>query len=334
VTTAQFITNPTNIRYLTGFIGVDKRDAYLLKIEKLMYLFTHGLYMEQAKKFNPLEISRENPLGKSIERILKQEKITRLEFEETDLTVAEFHKLKKELHDVELIPTQLAIEKLRMIKRNDEIEYIKKSAQITDACFQYIQKQLFVGVRENDIAWKIQDFFRKKGAESAFPPIVAFGKHSSQPHYFPQGVPLQKQDIVLLDMGARVNGYCADMTRVVFFGKPKDEWVKAYITVLSAQQKAIDMLQSGIRNGKAIDAETRKIVTYPHGLGHAVGLDIHEEPRLNMHSDAILQPHMVITIEPGVYIEGKFGIRIEDTVLIRNDKIEILTHSPKEIIVL
>ena len=370
-----FITNPTNIRYLTGFVGVDERDAYVLLTNNQAFLFTNSLYRELAKKLERsgnrvqgtdvqfVEISRENPISRELLRITTDLKTKELGFEDTNLTVAELSKLKKVLTDVKLIPIRDRIEKLRMIKRKDEIDNIRLAATITDQCFKYMLNRIRPGATESRLAWEIESFFRKNGAENAFSPIVAFGKHTSQPHYqvsnnwpfdFAQGEQngiLQKQDVVLLDFGASVNGYCADMTRVVFLGTPKVEWIKTYTTVLKAQTDALKYLEECFNvlihqykripiSGSKADQISRKVIelaglpTYPHSLGHAVGLDIHEAPRLTVKKDEKLESDMVITVEPGVYLEGQYGIRIEDLVLLTDTGIDILSKSPKEIIVL
>lgn len=341
-----FVTNPTNIRYLTGFVGVDERDAYCLLTQRELFLFTNSLYLESVKELRTqnlmtkqditiVEISRENPISKELKRVFTEKK---LEFEEDNLTVAELRKLKETLVGVELIPTQNRIEKLRMIKRQDEINNIRLAANITDQCFSYVTKRIRPGVTEGRLAWEIESFLKMKAGDIAFSPIVAFNENSSKPHYQSRGnSPLRKNSLILLDFGARVSGYCADMTRVVFAGKPKDEWVNAYKAVSSANQKAIDMLKDGERNGATLDAAAKKIIAetdlpvYPHSLGHAVGLDIHEAPRLTTKKSEILKPGMVVTVEPGVYVEGSYGVRLEDLVLLRDNKIDVLTKSPKEI---
>ena len=179
--------------------------------------------------------------------------VKRLDFEENDLTVSEYQKLKKELQGITLVPTKGRIEELRITKREDEIENIRRAAIITDDCFSYIVNTIKIGVSESEIAWDIETFFHTHGADSAFSPIVAFGKNSSQPHYQPaDSCKLSADSLILLDFGARVNGYCADMTRVVFIGTPKPEWVKAYDTVLTAERKALDYLNHG-RSGSTAD---------------------------------------------------------------------------------
>ena len=346
---AFLITNPTNIRYLTGFVGVDKRDAYLLVFNNKNILFTNSLYREQAKKLalSVIKISRDNPLAKELATVVKQEKITKLGFEEADLTVAEYNKLQKELKGVTLVPTKNRIEDMRMIKREKEIKNIRLAASLTDQCFKYITGRIRPGVTEVRLAWEIEGWLRYHGGETAFPPIVAFNEHSSQPHYHGRSNnPLRRGSLILLDFGAKINGYCADMTRVVFVGKPKDEWVRVYKTVFDAQQKALDTLDShshfgsGKLDGAAVDRIARGVIeksgfpVYPHSLGHAVGLDVHESPRLTMKKPAVLKPGMVVTVEPGVYVEGAYGIRIEDLVLLKESGIEVLSKSKKDMIVL
>ncbi|GEM_PF-22181 len=401
------VTNPTNIRYLTGFAGAapEEREAYVLVTKSQVYLFTNSLYREEAKTLKNagsfkrlnllgskslqgltlIEISREEPFAKKLANILKLAsqgqalRSYRIGFEETDLTVAEFAKLKKECKGVALIPTQGRIEELRMSKRDDEIENIRQAAKLTDQCFDFILGKIEIGVTEADIAWEIESFIRTRGAGLAFSPIVAFGKNTSQPHYTiqPQGPALSvnASEIVLLDFGVKVNGYCSDMTRVVFVGKPKDEWVNAYKAVFKAQQTALEYLHlEGVKahlpgnawpSGAQIDRIARKVIekagypTYPHSLGHGVGLDIHEAPKLSFKNPSTrsavrlsppavssgpncspskspsgLQPEMVVTIEPAIYIEGSYGIRIEDLVLLKKDGIEILSKSNKEMIIL
>jgi len=377
------ITNPTNIRYLTGFVGVAEHFA------DQAYLFTNSLYREQVRNLKLLncyivellktknqlktvEISREESFAKKLAEILKRSHLAsqgetlqgvRLGFEEDDLKVSEYNAFSKVLKGITLIPTKNRIEKLRMIKREDEIDNIRKAARLTDKCFEYIVGKLKPRATEAEIAWEIEAFIRKNGSELAFSPIVTFNAHSSQPHYLSMNhEPLTMDSLVLLDLGARVNGYCADMTRVVFIGKPKNEWLRAYETVLTAQLEALNSLirhsraggnpgnkDSGSRiksgmteplSGAALDQLARTIIKeagyppYSHSLGHGVGLAIHEAPRLTHKKNVVLKSGMVITVEPGIYIEGQYGIRIEDLVLLKEEGIEILSKTDKNIKIL
>ena len=359
------ITTPTNIRYLTGFIGVESRDAYLLLLPTKTFLFVSPLYKEEATKvqlnnsflqkhfpkihsLEVISLSPDNRITKQLQTICEKEGIKNLQFESDNLSVSEFTSFTSALPFLNLKPTQNIIEKLRMKKFPSEIASIKKAVKLTDECFTFIQKKIHKGVTESELAWEIETYFRQAGAQLAFAPIVAFGKNSSLPHYNPetsQRDPLGERRVILLDFGARVDGYCADMTRMIFVGKPKPEWLEAYNTVLSAQQTALDKLshiliyeKNDVISAAEIDQASRKILedkglpTYPHSLGHGVGLDIHEAPRLTIHQDVILSPDMVVTIEPATYLTGKYGIRIEDLVLITNTGIEVLSKSSKTLL--
>jgi Xaa-Pro aminopeptidase len=233
-----------------------------------------------------------------------------------------------------------------MIKSKKEIENIQAACKITDTCFIYILPQIVPGVTEKEIAEKIETFIIKSGAELAFPVIVAFGKNTSFVHHLKVSkyVKCRRQEIVLLDFGAKVKGYCSDMTRMVFVGTPKKEWVFAYETVLQVQLAIINTIRSPIRSrmtkkipfsGAKMDILARSLIAeaglppYPHGLGHNLGIEIHELPRLSRKKDAVITPGMVFTVEPGTYVKGQYGIRIEDTVCLNSNGLEILTKSPK-----
>ncbi|KKS85340.1 MAG: Peptidase M24 [Candidatus Gottesmanbacteria bacterium GW2011_GWA1_43_11] len=374
---ALLVSNPVNIRYLTGFWGAnpEEREAYVLLLPNYVYLLTNALYLEQAKaltqrhpdppvggkgssasasldashnklklQLRVVQISREKPLTAALKELLDAS-VKSLGFEEADLTVAELRKLEKELPQLKLIPMRSKIETRRMFKRPDELKNMRAAAKLTDQCFASIIGKIKSGISETELAWEIESFFRKQGATSAFSPIVAFGKNSSLPHYSGsdlenvEGLTLSDTYLILLDFGARVNGYCADMTRVVFFGKPTNEQKQVYQTVLQAQFKALVLLETGERSGQILDQEVRNIIaqanlpTYPHSLGHSLGLAIHETPRLSIKQEVQLKPGMVLTIEPGVYLEHKFGIRIEDLVYINGEnKLEILSQTPKELL--
>lgn len=355
---ALLITDPTNIRYTTGFVGVDptEREAYVVMTKTKTYLFISSLYLEQAKSLPGIvveQISREQPISLRLAQICERDNITELWFEEASLTVAELRKLESVLTDIKLVPTQNRIEEKRMIKRKDEIENIKLAVRLTDQCFKFLTKRIRPGITEARLALEIEGYFKYQGAELAFSPIVAFNEHASQPHYMKRGnLPLRRGSLILLDFGAKIKGYCAEMTRVVFIGKPKDEWILAYNTVLKAQQAAFDIAQicfdvlidrskskvevSGAEMDKAARSVIEKsgLTPYSHSLGHNIGLAIHEGPRLSDKVDQTLKPGMVFSIEPGVYVEGQYGIRIEDLVRLTDTGVEILSKSPKEMIVL
>lgn len=354
-----FITNPTNIRYLTGFVGVENRDAYLLILQSNAYIFVSGLYEQEAKaivlKDSLLQkhfsnvttltvciLSPNNRITKQLASICTKEEIESLQYESENMTVSEYTAFKNILSPIPFSQSKDVIEILRTKKFSSEVASITAAANLTDACFTFIQTKIKKGVTETEIAWEIESFFKHAGAQLAFAPIVAFGSNTALPHYVPNGTgaTLSETDIILLDFGARVNGYCADMTRMLFMGTPKKEWLDAYRAVLAANERAIGLLAKGERNGSAIDSLARDIVTnaklpdYPHSLGHAVGLDIHEAPRLSIYQEATLLPRMAITIEPATYKPHEFGIRIEDLVYIKESGIDVLSKSTKDVIIL
>ncbi len=218
---------------------------------------------------------------------------------------------------------------------------MKRAIRITDECFSFIQTQINSDSTEAELAWYIERYFREHHAQIAFNPIVAFNTHSSIPHHVSQSdCKLQEPSIILMDFGGKVEGYHGDMTRMLFWKKPHDEWIKAYTAVLTAQQKAIEYLDSANPNGAMADTIARECInkagfpTYPHSLGHGVGLEIHEDPRLTMHRETVLEEQMVFSVEPGTYLPGQFGIRIEDLVLKTKTGVEVLSKSSKEIIVI
>lgn len=346
---AFFITNPVSIRYLTGFTGASntEREAYVLMIDEELYLFTSSLYTESARLHSSLlpvtviEISARNPISRKLKERVDYHKIRTLAFEESNLTVRELTMLKRELSGIRFIPSNDVIENRRMVKRADEMEAIRKAAEYTDQCFTHVLRRIKPGVTEARLAWEIEGFLRYRAGGIAFDPIIAFNEHSSLPHYLNRGNdPLRSGSLVLLDFGARVNGYCADMTRVVFLGTPEPKWVRTYDATLKAHDTALALLAAGERNGSTLDAASQHVIRdagftpYTHSLGHAVGLEIHEAPRLSIHKEDHLVSDMAVTIEPGIYVEGSFGIRIEDLVRVRNKGIERLSNSPTQLTVL
>lgn len=219
----------------------------------------------------------------------------------------------------------------------DAIPSIKKACKLTDAAFKFILKKIKPGISEKEIAFEINDFIKKHGADIAFPSIVAFDKNSVEIHHKPTDQRLKTKDIILMDFGAKVENYCSDMTRTIFLGKATSEQKKIYQTVLEAQKRAMKQLNNGIK-ASSVDKIARDYIvsqgypTIPHSLGHGVGLEVHESPRLSPTSNDILKPGMVFSIEPGIYLPNKFGVRIEDLVALEQDGIKILTHSTKALI--
>jgi Xaa-Pro aminopeptidase len=244
--------------------------------------------------------------------------------------------IEAEKLDLELIPCQGMVESLRCIKDTVELNTITKAVQLTDAAFTQTLATIRPGITEKEIAWEIESFLRQNGAEStAFDIIVATGPNTALPHARPGERRLQPGEPILIDMGARIDGYCSDFTRTICIGKADKTLTEIYDIVLEAQQAAIEGVKSGM-NGAEADKLARNIIenaghgdNFGHGLGHGIGLAIHETPSLSRLSSDILKDGMVFTIEPGIYIQGYGGVRIEDTVRLEQGTIKVLTRSAK-----
>ncbi|MBI2036624.1 aminopeptidase P family protein [Candidatus Microgenomates bacterium] len=360
---ALLVSSSINIGYLTNFFGFskDEREAFLLITGDKQYLLTDGRYIEEVKKtvegFEILEITSTNSLKKILKSLLKKHQVKKLGIEEKNLTVHEQKTLLSHYNDTYHYSDQ--INKLRSIKRNNEIEAIEKACALGDKTFQYILTKIKQGITEKQLAFEIEYFIKKHGADISFPPIVAFGANSSVPHHqTTNNSRLTTNSIVLLDFGTKIYNYCSDMTRTVFFGKATSEQKRIYKTVLQAQKKAIEYLSTRfdvktprmvarqrprlLRGGEIKAADVDRIArsfiksqgypTIPHSLGHGIGLQVHELPRLGPKSKDILKPGMVFSIEPGIYIENWGGVRIEDLVVLTKTGPRLLTKAKKEII--
>ncbi|MBM3284210.1 aminopeptidase P family protein [Candidatus Gottesmanbacteria bacterium] len=361
---ALFISSQANVTYLTKFAGLDRneREAFLLITKNCVYLLTFptlfALY-KQNQNIKAIQIDHKTGLTNLLADFFRKEKIKKAAFEKSDMTVAEFQKLRKKTSFVSWRQTENVIENLRLYKDKQEIDCIKQACRIADRALAFILQHIRQGQTEKELAVELEYFIKRNADDVAFSPIVAFGKNAAVPHYLPSNSQrLKTGSLILFDLGAKVNNYCSDITRVVFFGTPDTKFVKIYNTVLSAQEIAIRHLGGGrmdssrgliprdspeVENSKksfsfkasVLDKlikdfiKTQGFPPYPHGLGHGVGIEVHESPRLRIDSKEILLPNMTFTIEPGIYIEDWGGVRIEDLVLLKEDGIEILTKSPK-----
>lgn len=336
---ALLITDPANIKYLTGFSGVSsrQREAYALVTTNNIYLLIYPISLQanlpMKTSYKILLITSHQTLDQHLKDIFQQEKIRAVGFEKQNLTVGEYD-LWREKVKIRWVATEQIIENLRMIKTYEEIINITKAARLTDKAFAFIRSGIKQGVSEKHLAFELEFYIKKNGGELAFPPIVAFNLHSALPHHQPSNLRLKNNSLILIDLGAKVEGYCADMTRVLFYGVPDSRQAKIYETVLSAQKLALAQLKIGLPTSQS-DQTARDVIKregfpeYPHGLGHGVGLDIHEAPRLRNDSQEILLENMVVTVEPGIYLEGFCGVRIEDLVLLKKSGLDILSKSPK-----
>lgn len=333
---ALLVGRPENRWYLTGFTG---SSGFVLITQHRCYLLTDFRYIEQARKQAPHceVVNHGRNFAQSVKELLQQEQIFCLGFEEDYITYHQYHKWQKELESISLQPVKGLVEELRQRKDQEEIALIKRAAQIADAGFKHILGFLKPGVKERDIALELEYFMRQNGASGAsFETIVASGLRSSLPHGVASDKVLEPGDFLVLDFGAIFQGYHSDMTRTVVIGKASPKQKNLYNLVLEAQISALEAIRPGLGCNE-LDKIARDFLAdngyekeFGHGLGHGVGLAIHEDPTINPHSTDKLVEGMVITIEPGVYIPHFGGVRIEDLVVVTSDGYENLTHSPKE----
>lgn len=339
---AAIVSSNVNIRYMTG---LDYTDGFVLITKNKSYVLTDFRYVEIAKMTvdNNLYtvVMPEGSMKLCILNLLAENDAKIVAYEDSTLPCAELTKFKKVLDSVELVPgLSEMIDGLRLHKDAGEIESMKKAQAITDAGFVHMLEVLNPNMTEIDAALELEFFMRKLGSEgTAFDTIAVSGKASSLPHGVPRNVKLEK-GFFTMDFGAKINGYCSDMTRTVVLGKADEKMKHVYETVKSAQLAALDFIHEGIVCAEA-DKVARDIIykagyegCFGHGLGHGVGLYIHEYPRLSKISgNTLLERGHVVTVEPGIYIEGQYGCRIEDMVGVMEDgSIYNFTHSSKEMI--
>ena len=353
-----FISLLANITYLTGFSGfsTEDRDAFLLITKTKQYIFTHGIYEEvvqkKVKDFTFIKMQRENPIAESLQKLITKHTINKLGFEAFDLTVAEYTRLTNHLNKEMLHPINL-IGELRSVKDAKEITAIQKACALGDKAYSHILKKIRMNMTEKELATELEFFIKRHGADISFPPTIAFGANASDIHHLPDTTKLEQNSPVLLDFGVKLNDYCSDMTRTIFFGKATKKQKEVYETVLNAQQTAIKELKQQLNNRtmkqsqsistQSIDHVARQYIidkgfpSMPHSLGHGIGLEVHESPRITIISQEVLQEGNVFSIEPGIYLPAgqpaspdNFGVRIEDLFAIRNGELTQLTRSPKK----
>jgi Xaa-Pro aminopeptidase len=339
------VSNFYNILYLTGFktLTDDEREAWVFITKNNIYLFTDARYLtnlgSRIENLRSKLITPEKGLIKHLQEIIVEEKIQRLGFEGDDLKVNELQRIKEHLTSIEFVSLEKFIIKIREIKDEEEINNLKTACKIADQCLKEIVKTIKPGTSEKEIAFKIEFWLKEKCHDLAFYPIVAMNKNSSIPHYDTLNGTNEKvknNSIILIDFGAKFKDYHSDITRMIFVGKPTEEMVDAYKTLLTAQETTIKRLKID-NNPVSIDQFCRKLITdnqlptYKHSTGHGVGLQIHEYPKISFISTDVLSPNQVVTIEPGIYLDNKWGMRVEDTVLIKENKeVEVLTKFSKQ----
>jgi Xaa-Pro aminopeptidase len=346
--TAHLITKQENIVYLTGFKA---SFAVLILTPKKWYLITDQRYMIKARRLSMLRSSRAMQDKKvkrleildvatdwleTIDRELKG--VNTIFFEEEHLTVSGLQGWKKKItHASRKIHWKEGngfVEKMRLVKSESELKKLEKAGAIADKAFATVVKELKVGVTERYIHNRLVEEIRRVTEDISFEPIVCFGVSSASPHHESGKRRLKQNDVVLIDMGAKFEGYCSDMTRTFFFGKrPNAELMRMLELTLKAQKEAAKMVKVGVKISD-LDAKAREVLGeydryFTHSLGHGVGLEVHEGPSVSGKSNVRLEEGMVITIEPGIYKEGLGGIRIEDTLYVTKTGSVNLTRYPK-----
>ena len=341
--TAAVVADPSNMFYLTG--GYTGEGMVFLSRNRRV-IVTDFRYTEQAENQAPgYEVQmteKDRNAFLVIAELAQSEGITCIRTETNYLSVDRFEKLRAALgEEISCISLEEAPQILRQVKTPTEILAIRKACNITAEAFRAILPKIREGMTEKELQIELDFTMLKLGADTtAFDTIIAAGEHGSLPHAIPGSRAIRQGDMITMDFGAKVGNYCADMTRTVAFGKPSEEMRRIYDTVLRAQMMCEDALSAG-KNCYDIDKLARDYIDargyagrFGHGLGHSVGIDIHEEPRLSPSCQEILKAGVVITVEPGVYVPGVGGVRIEDTCLVRENGCEALTDAEKQLIIL
>lgn len=344
--TAFLIEDWLNLRYFTE---TNIAEGVLIITQSEVYFLTDSRYIESAKnqlKSSNVTVMLQKKYYNDIADVLKDCGIETIRIELEKASVDKFNRMAKafEKFGIEVDKTDGAdkiIDSLRAVKTEDEIAKMKAAQKLTDDAFTHILPFIKEGVGERDIALEIEFFMRKNGAEGvSFNLITITGKKTSMPHGVPSYDIIKKGDFFTMDIGCKYDGYCSDMTRTVAVGNVTDEMKNVYDIVLQAQNATLSMLKAGVRASDADKAARDVIVNagygdcFGHATGHSVGLFIHESPTLSPRSKDVLKSGNVVTVEPGIYLENKFGVRIEDMVVIRENGIDDLTQSEKNLIIL
>ncbi|MFN3153497.1 M24 family metallopeptidase [Bremerella sp.] len=334
---ALLVTNFKNVTYLTGFTG---DDSYLLVTPKEEILFSDPRYSEQLEEECPhvrLEVREPGTqILDSVAKTVGKAKIGKLGIESASMTVQLFNKVVAKLPKVEIKQLDGLVEGQRVIKDKSEIALTREAINLAEKAFAVLKAGLRGDQTEKEvealITYEIQ---RNGGRGTSFPPIVGVGPRAARPHGVPGMVEMEEDSFVLIDWGADYRFYKSDLTRVLFYGKVPAKMRKMYEVCLKAQLAAIDMIKPGVIMSD-VDKAARSVIAkagwgkqFGHGLGHGIGLDIHESPRLNSLSDRPLKAGMIVTVEPGIYFPGFGGVRIEDDILVTKDGHEVMTSVPK-----
>jgi len=330
---ALIVSDPQDIRYLTGYT---KEGSYLLlESNGNLTCFVSFLHMKAAQEIKNWQITIAKPhagIIVDLAKKIKKSNYRQVGFEGKTFSVKEYQMLNDSLGQKhKLIEIGGIVKKVRMIKTNQEIKLMKKSIEISKAALEFAEYIADNNISEKNLSVEIERFLRLKGDnEIAFKPIVATGQNTTFPHHVPTDTKISKK-IYLIDLGSKYYGYCADLTRVFFWSKMPSHFKDIYYTILKARDLSIKKIKDGA-NVRNIDQAARELIDkkgwgkfFGHGLGHGIGLSVHEPPFINPTSTDTLKEGMVVTIEPAVYFKNRFGVRIEDMVLVKSKKGEVLS---------
>jgi Xaa-Pro aminopeptidase len=323
-----------NVRWLTGFTGT---SALALVGSETRIFVTDFRYVERARS----EVTEGFEQRIAVQRLIPElasQLDGRVGFDDAATSVANLSKLEASLKPgVELVPAGGLVEQLRRRKEEAELAAIAEAAKLADASYEWAIDRGFAGRSEADVARATEARIRELGGEPSFPAIVAAGPNGALPHAEPSEREIARGELVVFDMGAKVDGYCSDCTRTFAVGEPDPEAAEAYELVRRAQADALDAIRPGV-GGVEADSVARDVIAegghgehFGHGLGHGVGLEVHEAPRLGQRSEDVLEPGNVVTVEPGVYVPDRFGVRIEDLVFVTEDGARNLSSLPKDL---
>ena len=338
---ALLVSEPHNRRYLSGFTG---SAGYLLIGRDQAQIATDFRYWEQAEGQAPgfTLFKSVGPLREWFGDLMRPHGGTKIGFEAADLSY-DLHRQMRELIGAlpagqrpELVPVTNIVERLRVIKEPGEVEALERVIRLADAAFASVAARVEPGWTETQVAWEIEQYVRTHGGEGmSFPTIVAGGPWGALPHARARDVPLKAGQGVVIDMGALLDGYCSDMTRTLFLGEPDARFKQIYDIVLAAQLAAEEMIEEGME-GETAHMLAQHVIEeagygdqFGHGLGHGIGLQVHEAPRLARFAKDVLRNGMVFSVEPGIYISEWGGVRIEDLVVLENGRPRVLTTTPK-----
>ncbi len=329
-----------HLRYLTGFQG---STGWLLLTQERALFLADGRYWERVRRECPdVELVKvQGRMTETFAAVVEELGIRQIAFPSETMTLAFWEQVKRGLAEagveVEWLPRERELYALRAVKEPEEVEALRRAVALTDEAFAHLVEVLRPGMTEREVAWAFERYVRERGYRLAFETIVAAGPGGAEPHHETGETVLEAGVPIVIDLGAVVDGYHADMTRTVVLGEPRDpEFLEAYRVVLEAQERA----EAGMRAGMAL-AEADRLARerieaagygeyFLHSLGHGVGLEIHEPPRMAPTQEGVLEAGMAVTVEPGIYLAGRWGIRIEDLVIVREDGVEVLTQTPKD----